>query len=161
MNRTGCILLFATLVSSAWARLGETEAELIARFGQPTFRDKHSTYVQGKVWELGPRLSFKQDDWSIVSEMVDGRAATESYTKVGEWTDAQILAVLAANAQGATWTLTSKPGSSAYLREWKRTDGATARWTGRSISLVAPAYARAKEIAEAKAKAETRRMPKI
>lgn len=152
-------VLFILTTVPVWARLGETEKELIARFGKPVTRARHSISAQGKSWELGPTLKFKQDDWHISSDLVDGRVVRENYQKRGDWTTEQIQAVLAANSHGATWTETTK-GSGTHSRTWKRTDGATAdSFIG--ISFTTPAYTRAKELAEAKAKVEVSRTPKI
>jgi hypothetical protein len=47
-------------------------------------------------------------------------------------------------------------------REWKRSDGATAIWhKPAGITVTAPAYHRAKKIAEAKAKAQSWQVPKL
>lgn len=159
MKTRAVSLLFLASSSLLWGRLGETEKELVARFGQPISRSKHAISAQGKTWELGPKLTFKQEEWQITSELVDGRVVRANYQKRGEWTPEQIQTVLAANAQGATWIETSKGGGK-YSRTWKRTDGAVAdSYIG--ISLTTPAYTRAKEQAEAKAKVEVSRTPKI
>ena len=159
MSLRAFVIVFVVSVTSTWARLGETEKELVTRFGPPTSRGKHAMTAQGKYWELGPVLNFKQDDWRIVSDLVDDRVVQEHYSKSGLWTLEQIQAVLAANSQGATWTETTK-GAGNYVRMWKRSDGATAQWAN-GIDLTTPAYTRAKELVEAKARAGARRTPKI
>lgn len=84
------------------------------------------------------------------------------YSKVGDWTEDQFHAVLTANAQSTTWTVTNKPNVQKYHRSWKRTDGARAVWTRNAeMTLTHPAYERAKAIAEAKAKAESSKVPKV
>jgi hypothetical protein len=66
------------------------------------------------------------------------------------------------NAQGARWSDTGKPNSKKLARSWRRDDGATARWQmADGLTLVTPAYERAKTLAEAKAKAEASRPPRI
>ena len=162
MIRVLLLLLFLFATSLAQARLGETEAQMIARFGQPTYRNQHSTFAQGKVWHMGPSLSFRQDDWSIACDLVDGRCVKLQYGKTGEWTEEQFQMVLAYNSQGVKWTETSKPGLKRYQRTWKRVDGAEAIWTGGSnMNLIVPAYERAKQVIEAKAKAAASQKPKI
>jgi hypothetical protein len=154
------VLLMVTAV--AHARLGETEAQMIARFGEPVHRAQHSTYAQGKVWHMGPSLSFRQDDWSIGCDLVDGRCVKIQYRKSGEWTEEQVQLVLAYNSQGAKWTETSKPETKKYQRTWKRVDGAEAGWSGAgSMNFIVPAYERAKKVIEAKAKAAASQKPKI
>lgn len=150
------------LPAIAFARLGETEAELLKRFGPPAGRGKESTVAQGKILEFGPTLRFRQGDWSIACTLIDGRSCKENYQKSGEWTEEQFATVLNSNAQGAKWTDISKPGGKKLAREWKRSDGATATWSKHSgITVTHPAYRRAKEVLEAKAKAEAARVPKI
>jgi hypothetical protein len=154
-----CFFLGASLL--AHARLGETEAEMIARFGQPALRGKHSTIAQGKSWDLGPSFYFKQDDWQIHCDLVDGRCVRIRYGKKGDWTDEQFQLVLAYNSQGTKWTENSKPGSKS-VRSWKRSDGATADWIkGGNMKMTVPAYDRAKEVVEAKAKAEASKKPRV
>lgn len=143
------------------ARLGETEGQMIARFGQPALRSQHSTVAQGKVWHMGPSLSFRQDDWSITCDMVDGRCVRIGYGKPGEWTEEQIQLVLAYNSQGGKWTETSNPAAKKYQRTWKRADGADAAWNGGHMRMVVPAYERAKQVVEAKAKAAASQKPRI
>lgn len=149
-------------VAVAHARLGETEAEMVKRFGAPAMRSKHSTFAQGKSLEMGPTLYFRQDDWSIGCDLVDGRCVRIAYSKPGEWTTEQISLVLAYNSQGASWSETGKPGTASFARSWKRADGATAEWKrGSGMQMVVPAYERAKKTVEAKAKAAASAKPKI
>ena len=155
------LLLLVWSPIAAFARLGETEAEMTARFGQPTLRSKHTHVTQGKSWELGPVLFFKQDDWRIQADLVDGRCVAIHYSKSGDWTEDQIQLVVGSNSQGAKWTEITKPQLSKMKREWKRADGATAEWMRNGMKLVSPAYQRAKDVVEAKAKAEASRKPKI
>lgn len=151
------------LPAIAFARLGETEAELVARFGAAASKGTESAFAQGKFLKFGTTLRFRQGDWSIVCTLIDGRSCKENYQKSGEWTEEQFATVLNSNAQGAKWTMTSKPALKSSSREWKRSDGATATWSrmGTGITVTHPAYRRAKEVLEAKAKAEAARVPKI
>lgn len=162
--RTVVYLTLITLVLpvSVRARLDETERELIARFGSPITRSKTVTTLQGRTYQLGPRLAFRQNDWFIDCDLIDGRCARISYSKVGNWTDDQILTVLTINAQGAKWTDVSNSHLRNLSRDWKREDGATAHWQqGISLSITTPSFERAKQIAEAKAKAESGQIPKL
>ena len=59
------IFLCLILADVAHARLGETEAELIARFGQPKSRSKDVMGAQGRMWDIGPKYIFYQGDWQI------------------------------------------------------------------------------------------------
>lgn len=145
----------------AVARLGETEAELVNRFGEPKLRSKHHVTAQGKSWVLGPVLFFKQDDWSIHCYMVEGRCMRISYAKPGDWTETQIQQVLNSNSQGVRWGEGSKPSTVQFKRSWKRNDGSTAEWTRSGMSLTWIAYDRAKAAVEERAKAEAKKMPQI
>lgn len=147
-------------IQTAQARLGETAAELIQRFGNPTSISRHSIIAQSKIIELGPTYSFRQDDWSISCDLVDGRCVRISYSKQGDWSDDQIRLVLNSNNQGAVWSETSRPGST-LQRAWRRTDGSTATWTRGGMSLVWDAYNKAKEKAEERAKVAAKKKPKI
>ncbi len=156
-------VLFALLLAvSGQARLGETEEEMVARFGEPTNRGQHFAWLQGKNWNLGPSLTFKQDDLRITADLVDGGCVHIRYGKLGDWTEDQVKMVLAYSGQGAAWVETSKPNFAKVLRTWKRSDGGAARWrTGVGFELENPAYGRAKAVAEAKAKVGASGKPKI
>jgi len=156
------IVLLLTVPSLACARLGETEEQLVARFGAAATKAKEITLTQGKIIEFGTKLTFRQGDWSIECAITDGRSSREVYHKQGEWTEDQFATVLNSNSQGGKWTDTSKAMVKKVAREWRRDDGATAVWQmGTGMVVTQPAYLRAKEKAEAKAKADARRVPKI
>ena len=109
----------------------------------------------------GPKYYFQQGDWHIYCVLVDVRCVWIDYGKPGKWTEEQVQLVLGSNSQGAKWTETTK-GGGRLSREWKRADGADAKWhqlTG--MKLVVPAYERAKQVIEAKAKAAASQKPKI
>jgi hypothetical protein len=154
-------ILPAILASDASARLGETEAELVRRFGAPVSRASERITAQGKFHEIGTGLRFRDGDWTIESTIIDGRCAREAYTKVGEWTEDQFTTVLNSNAQGGKWTRTSKDSMKKAVREWRRDDGATAVWILRTVTITHPAFDRAKSLAEAKAKAAAARTPNL
>lgn len=156
------LLVALCLVPCAYSRLGETEAELAKRFGPPTTQAQDTMLTAGKILRLWPKLTYRQDDWRIACDIVDGRCARATYAKPGEWTEDHFLAALNANAQGATWTDLSDAKFKVVKREWKRSDGATALWRkGVGLTLTTPAYVRATETAAAKAKAQSRQVPKL
>jgi hypothetical protein len=155
------VLAFVLFRSEGIARLGETEDELAIRFGAPTSRMPEKMFTQGKSREIGTRLRFREGDWTIESSIIDGRCAREVYSKVGEWTEEQFSTVLNSNAQGVKWKLTSKESMRKVIREWRREDGATAIWKAGALTVTHPAFDRAKALAEAKAKADAARAPKI
>lgn len=151
------------LATEASARLGDSEAELLKRFGDPIRRSGHMISAQGKSYEMGRRFIFKQDDWTITCIVVDGRCMKIQYGKRGDWTEEQFQLVLSANSQGTAWTETSKASVAKMLRSWKRSDGSIAQWSKPegSIELTWSAYDRAKAAVETRAKAESSKKPKI
>lgn len=156
------LALAAICTSSAWARLGETEGELVARFGKESLRSNHSIVTQGKSHTLGPVLFFKQDDWSINCYLIDNKCMRISYAKPGDWSEDQIRLVLNSNSQGAQWGETSKPSIAKLQRTWKRIDGSTASWQkGGGMTLVWDAYNKAKAAVEERAKVAAKKKPKI
>lgn len=155
------IALFPFCAATLSARLGETEKELIARFGRPLSRSSEATFAQGRRIEIGARLTFRNEDWSIESVIVEGRCVREGYRKVGDWTEEQISTVLSSNAQGAKWTEFTKPGTRTIARDWKREDGAVAVWRLGSMTVIHPAFERAMAIALSKAKAASAKPAKI
>jgi hypothetical protein len=161
VNGLKSFALLAFFVSSLFARVGETEAQLVSRFGPPIARVTHKVFAQGKWYELGPTLTFKQEGWQMACDLVDGRCVKINYQKTGEWTDEQFQTVLNANSQGEKWIDLSVTGAVKIRRKWKRSDGAVATWTMRQMDIIVPAYERAKAIVEAKAKADANRRPKI
>src|ERR1017187_6230486 len=143
---------FIVFPIGVFGRLGETEQELVARFGPPVSRVREITLTQNKVIEFGSKLIFRQGDWTIESVMIEGRCGREEYWKAGEWTEDQFVTVLTSNAQGEKWTDLSKAMSKKLAREWHRGDGATAVWNmGSHMTVTHPAYVRAKKRAEDKA----------
>lgn len=164
MNFRVLITVSVVLLSvlRADARLGETEAELTARFGPATGHSKHVIFAQGKFIELGPEFIFRQGDWSICCDLVNGKCMRISYSKPGDWSEDQIRLVLNTNNQGASWTETTKPSMASLQRTWKRSDGSTATWLkGVTMSLVWQAYDVAKAKVEERAKVAAKAKPKI
>lgn len=146
----------------AFGRLGEMERQLVARFGKPTNRTDEIVLAQGKTIVIGTRLYFRQGDWSIQCAVVEDRCAREMYQKPGDWTEEQFRTILNVDAQGARWTDVSQAAGRKLRREWRREDGGTAVWmAGVGMTVTNPAYGRAKERAEAKAKAEASRVPRF
>ena len=163
MNRKyglfGMFALFVLLLSAAHARLGDTETELINRFGRPLSRSKHAVSAQGRTFTLGPTLAFAQNDWNITCDLIDDRCVRILYTKRGDWSEDQVRLVLNANAQGAQWK--EKSPNPSFLRDWSRSDGSTAQWSINRMTLVWDAYNKAKAQVEERAKVETKKKPKI
>lgn len=163
MKPIAIILIFSLLAHCpALARLGETERQLIERFGEPESRTRHSIHAQGKFIDLGPKLVFREGDWRIACDLIDGKCVRIDYTKRGDWTEDQLQLVLNSNAQGAKWTETGKRSIARMIREWRRSDGSTAKWSKpQGFTLTWDAYEKAKARAEERARVEASRKPKI
>ena len=162
MKAFGYCAFFALMGSPLVGRVGETAEQLMKRFGPPSSRGIHRAMAQGRSYDLGPTFVFRQNDWEISCDLVDGRCVRIIFTKIGEWTEEHFQTVLNANSQGEKWTEDIKPGLKQMAREWKRRDGAIANWASRGgMTITVPAYERAKSIAEAKAKAAAGKPAKI
>jgi hypothetical protein len=146
----------------AFAHLGDTEQQLVARFGRPLSRGRDLMITQGKIIEFGSKLSFRQGDWAIECIVIDSRCTRAIYSKPGEWSEEQLSAVLTSNAQGAIWTDYSKEMTKKLARDWRRSDGAVATWRmGVNMTVTNPAYDREKQKIESKAKADASMVPNL
>lgn len=143
------------------ARLGETAEQLTARFGKPQMHYVEHVFAQGKMLDFCLVLEFRQDDWAITCNMVNGKCVKIQYSKKGDWTEEQIQTVLESNKQQDVWKEVSKPSLKKIKREWSRSDSATAVWSTSSITIVTPAYDLAKKQLQDKAKEQSKAMPKI
>lgn len=155
-------IVILVLPAVCFGRLGDSESELVSRFGAPDSKGNEITLTQGKIVVFGSKLSFRQEDWTIECAVIEDRCAREIYSKKGDWTEDQFATVLSSNAQGESWTEVSKEMTKYLIREWRRGDGGTAVWhLGGGMVVANPAYDRAKSKAEGKAKAEASQIPKI
>jgi hypothetical protein len=147
-------LLFLTwsvfLTSSLWGRIGETEAQLISRFGEPISRGMHAFSDAGKYRELCPSLTFTLRDWMITCDLIDGTCARISYQRTGDWTEAYFESILDANRQGGRWTDLISPNMKKLLRKWRRDDGIMAEWVTGSLVITSPLYEKTKMLAREK-----------
>lgn len=156
------VLALFALCSSAYCRLGETERELTTRFGAPVLNSPNSVIAQGKVLAFGRRLVFRQGDWSIACDVVDGKCLRIRYSHPGDWTEDQIETVLNSNGQGAKWTETSKANVAKLQRSWKRTDASVAVWQkGQGMTVTWDVYEKAKAKLEEQARVKAAQKPKI
>ena len=153
-------VLFLMLVAVAYARLGETRDELVARLGRVRTESHHSVIAQGAISPLGPALFFHKDQWHIQCDLAAGRCARITYTKKGEWTEAQFGTLLENNSQGKKWN--EAQGSSRMIRKWRRNDGASAKWqfTG-AMEIISPEYEKAKAAREAELAKKAKAKPDL
>jgi hypothetical protein len=123
----------ALVPAISFARLGETEDELIERFGQPVseITDKDELGIADK------ELVFKKDDTIIHATIYKGRCASEGYRfmdRNGKDVSLRGLAVekanaaLGANAAGFRWVKAPDPTAinPDMLHAWNRSDGKVA-----------------------------------
>lgn len=123
----------ALMPTVSFARLGETEDELIERFGQPVseITDKDELGIADK------ELVFKKDDTIIHATIYKGRCASEGYRfmdRNGKDVSLRGLAVekanaaLGANAAGFRWVKMPDPTAinPDMLHAWNRSDGKVA-----------------------------------
>jgi hypothetical protein len=148
------------LVPVVQARLTETEDELVQRFGKVKTRTEERKSFEGRTFTIGPELRFVSDQWKISAVMIDGRCAQITYTKVGHWTEEQLVGMLERNGGFATYT-EDKTKSSKVVRRWKQRDGTTAEFILNKFTLTHPAFERQLAVLKAKAEAESKRPPKF
>ena len=141
-------LLLAIFSSGTlWARLGETEDQLIQRYGKPIADNQLPAWASKGV--ALHYMEFIKNNVTIFAYLLNGVSVIEEIGK-GQYPmsdqDKQIL--LSDNAGGHVWKeLLPSDGVSSEKR-WLRDDGALAvdKWNG--INLTAKAYFEAKEAAK-------------
>lgn len=136
-----------------FARVGETESQLLRRFGPPIGNQTHVVSAHGLALELGTSLTFVTGDWTITCDVIDGMCARISYSRIGPWAEEDFQTLLSANAQSGKWTELLSPNVKQIVRKWKRDDGLVAHWVMGTLTLTSPLYERSKAIAEEKARA--------
>jgi hypothetical protein len=116
------LIIFSTFGTMAQARLGDTEAEITARYGKGSNPGQsfHMYYTQG---------------WVITVWLMDGISACEKFQKNSGTTDQDIATLLSLNSQGHTWKVkpvehtplgTFLPIVDPISKSWERDDGAFA-----------------------------------
>ena len=124
-----CSLLafFLQFASISHAQIGETEAELVERFGFVQERKPERALEEGRVFVIGERIVLKRDRWRITAVMVDGRCAKISYARNGAWTEQHYADLLSTNANNGEWREVSGSAPN-WRRAWQRSDGIIAHW---------------------------------
>lgn len=151
------ITLLLITACTSYARLGDTETQMVQRWGSPKMTSEEKTFAQGKYYTIGKNLHFTADDWRITALVIEGRCARITYAKPGDWDDGQKALVLTTNAQGAKWTRTPKP----IIQTWRREDGATAELILNQFKLEHPAFIRAVEKAKSQGDSDASKRPNI
>lgn len=120
-------LVFMGWVTLGEARIGETEAQLVVRFGIVQTRLPERTVAEGRVYLLGERVVLKQNEWRVTAVLIDGRCAKITYHKAGAWTEQQLTDLLTVNTGQWRWReiISATPK---WQRTWRRADGLVAKW---------------------------------
>ena len=92
------LLLLGLATLSARARLGETEDQIVSRFGTPSDAPKFEDDLPGVAYKL-----FSKQNFTIYIGLLDGKSAYERYQTDGGVTDALIRQLLDIESQGHTW----------------------------------------------------------
>lgn len=120
-------LLLLASVTNVHGRIGETEAELVERFGAVHARMPERMLEKGRIYLMGERVVLKLDEWRVTAVLIGGRCAKISYVKSGGWTRQQHDELLAVNA--GRWTWSEIVGAAPkWQRTWRRSDGLVAKW---------------------------------
>lgn len=133
------LLLF--LAAPAWARIGESEAQLTKRYGTPIRQ------ASGAI----RNLTYSFDGWLVTCDLADGVCVRVCYAKSGEWTEETFDKLLGANGALAGWSDCGSANLKNLLRTWKRDDGTVANWVVGSLSVTSPRYEKAKAVTEIEA----------
>lgn len=137
IKRLLCLSVVLTVLmavpSVSFARLGETEDELIERFGQPVsdITAKDQVGIADKI------LMFKKGDTVIHATIYKGQCVSEGYQFMDSNGNEVAIngaalekadAALGANAAGFRWQKHPNPSAinPDMLHAWNRTDGAVA-----------------------------------
>ena len=137
------VILGAT--ANAFARVGENEADLVARYGAVVSRQPARKSAGGQMTIYGEKLVFRTPDWHVNAVIIGGRCEEISYTKDGDWTRVQYQFLLELNGGRKQWKEQSTRNVDTH-REWIRKDQATAHWSAFGGFIVrTPAAERALE----------------
>jgi hypothetical protein len=122
--RIALLALFfvAGLTTTAWARLGETADQLVARYGQPL----KETDQKGEGDKIASAdVVFQKGGFRIEVTLVDGISVAEMFNKINGngLSLGEIGTLLNDNSQGYGW---EAPQVIEEQRKWMRDDGAVA-----------------------------------
>ena len=142
------LVVFLSAAVGAAARVGENEAELVARYGTVVSRQPARKSAAGQMTIYGEKLVFRTPDWHVNAVVIGGRCEEISYTKEGDWTPVQYQFLLELNGGRKQWKEQSTRNVDTH-REWTRKDRATAHWSAFGGFVVrTPAAERALEAAK-------------
>jgi hypothetical protein len=110
-------ILFLALPASVLARIGDTEADLIQRYGEPVFQVEA---IDGFPGVKG--RTFKVSTITVTAYLLDKTCQYQQYSRPGGLTDREILQILSANSGGHEWAALDKPATPMNKKEWMRRD---------------------------------------
>ncbi|MCE0498777.1 MAG: hypothetical protein LV481_12610 [Methylacidiphilales bacterium] len=120
------LLLSLSMATSAWARLGETMDQCVARWGQPVpSADFPPPGYEGDGF--ANFATFQKGDYHIIVGFLNGVVAVEIITKQesSDLSDNEKAAILEADSAGLAWIKSTTPGANEI---WTRNDGAIASY---------------------------------
>lgn len=123
MTKTlGVIALFALAVLPAYARLGETEDQCIARYGAVVKQDQITSYGLSL-----PALGFVKNGYIIMVAFLSNKAGMIEISKQdgSDISENEITNFLDANSGGQKW---NKQNAFSVDSNWMREDGAKAQY---------------------------------
>lgn len=122
-----------SITAPAFARLGETGDQIVARYGQPL--SEIDQKAEGAKLAL-VFLTFQKNGFEVDVTLSDGASVAESFRKLnGEaLTVGEVRTLLTNNGQGYGW---EAPIGAEDQKKWTRDDGAVATLTGGRILNIA------------------------
>jgi hypothetical protein len=120
------------LTAPAWARLGETGDQIVARYGQPLSQVNQK--AEGTRIAL-IFLTFQKNGFEIRVSLSDGISGAESFRKINgdELSTVEIRTLLGLNSQGMEW---EAPQTTDGKTRWMRDDSSMATETGGRVFYV-------------------------
>ncbi len=118
--------------TSAFARLGESEAAVIERYGKPK-------YKLHRAW--GDEEGFSMNGFTIAVTLINGVSVGELFSSPGHTiSEEQMVDLLAANCEGHAWTDApsrdiSRNAYPPIKQMWERPNGSTAVLTNSSMEF--------------------------
>jgi hypothetical protein len=122
------LLISLGMVTTASARLGETESAVEARYGTPHFR-------LIKSWSED--VTYEANGFTILVTFIKGVSKGEKFTLPGQTiSDQQVSDLLEANSEGFLWDEVAKADLVPPAKKmWKKPNGSTAVLTGSSFEF--------------------------
>jgi hypothetical protein len=106
-------------------------------------------------------LHFSSEDWNIDALVINGKCEEVTYSKKGQWTEAQYKHLLEINGGRSQWE-EQKPKTQFSPRQWKRRDKVMATISGGlSLEIKTPLVEQTRDAIEKAAKEEASKLPKF